>query len=110
MTRQAAPLRGKRENEIQSIDGVRTALQLMDEMNGGLLVFFKFAGLWAAAPLPRLHSASLNSIQLHFSSLARSSFNTRRQKQPIKERIKEEEKSCFVGEVGRINHNREANA
>ena len=35
MTRQAAPLRGKRENEIQSIDGVRTALQLMDEMNGG---------------------------------------------------------------------------
>ena len=31
---QAAPLRGKRENEIQSIDGVRTALQLMDEMNG----------------------------------------------------------------------------
>ena len=57
--------RGKRENEIQSIDGVRTALQLMDEMNGGAAFNYEISGLWA----PPLYRAELRCKELHSSPL-----------------------------------------
>ena len=49
-------LRGKRENGIQWIDGVRTALQFMDEMNGGAgFLFLQWMGYRPEAHLPHHH-------------------------------------------------------
>ena len=54
--RQAAPQRGKLFNEIQSIDGVRTALQLMDGMEERVAPPIKNkeqVGYEPEAPLPQ---------------------------------------------------------